>query len=278
VRRETVLAASRTTRTGEVFSLALPLDRTGPQPGRTARVNPQHLMIRSGLDMAPDASGMHSTDDVVYMPLQCSTQWDALCHVFYDRQTYHGRGPESVTSEGARFASITTMRDRAVGRGVLLDVARYFGREYLDPGTSVQDIDLEQCAASQGVAVSEGDFVLVRTGHLERRRRDWQDYVAGPAPGLGLSAADFLCPRGVTAVATDTWGLEVVPFETPAEVRHPLHIVLLVNAGIYIGEMWDLEELARACASDRIYEFLLVAQPLTVTGAVGSPVNPIAIR
>lgn len=275
---DTVRAAADLVRTGQVFSLALPLDRTGPQPGRTARVNPQHLMIRSGVDMAADATGLHTTDDVVYLPLQCSTQWDALCHVFWNRQTYNGRGPESVTGQGAQAASITTMRDRAVGRGVLLDLARHRGVAAIEPGVALGADDLAECAAAQGVEIGAGDFVLVRTGHLEARRDDWQDYVAGPAPGLGLSATDYLCPRRVTAVATDTWGLEVVPFETPPEIRHPVHVVLLVNAGIYIGEMWDMSALAAACAADGVYDFLLAAPPLTVTGSVGSPVNPIVVR
>ena len=58
----------------------------------------------------------------------------------------------------------------------------------------------------------------------------------------------------------------------------PLHVILLVNAGVLIGEMWDLEALAEDCVSDGIYEFFLVAQPLNITGAVGSPLNPIAIK
>lgn len=57
-----------------------------------------------------------------------------------------------------------------------------------------------------------------------------------------MSAAEYLCPRGVTAVATDTWGVEVKPYETE-DMMAPLHVVFLINAGIYLGEMWDLEAL-----------------------------------
>lgn len=42
--------------------------------------------------------------------------------------------------------------------------------------------------------------------------------------------------------------------------------------------MWALEELAADCAADGSYEFLLTAAPLPITGAVGSPVNPIAVK
>ena len=48
--------------------------------------------------------------------------------------------------------------------------------------------------------------------------------------------------------------------------------------GLFIGELWDVDELADDCAADGVYEFFLVAAPLPVTGAVGAPVNPIAIK
>jgi kynurenine formamidase len=278
----TVAHAATLARRGAVFSLGLPMDRTGPQTGVNGRVNPQHVMLKDGGDLltAPPAEGeLRATDDAVYMPLQSSTQWDALCHIFYNGQTYQGRGPNSVDSQGARFNSITNLKDRAVGRGVLLDIPRWLGRPWLEPGESIQDEHLEQCAQAQGVQVGEGDFVLVRTGQIAATRSagSWGDYSGGPAPGLGVSAGDFLCSHKVTAVATDTWGIEAIPYESP-ELRAPLHVVLLVNAGVYIGEMWDLEALAEDCAADSTYDFLLVATPLTITGAVGSPLNPVAIK
>jgi hypothetical protein len=48
--------------------------------------------------------------------------------------------------------------------------------------------------------------------------------------------------------------------------------------GLMLGEYWDLNALAADCAADGVYEFQLIAPPLRVVGAVGSPVNPIAIK
>ena len=78
-------------------------------------------------------------------------------------------------------------------------------------------------------------------------------------------------------IASDTWGLEVLPNETP-DVFQPLHIILIVHMGLLVGEIFDLEALADDCASDGTYEFLFTAPPLPITGGVGSPVNPLAIR
>jgi hypothetical protein len=51
-----------------------------------------------------------------------------------------------------------------------------------------------------------------------------------------------------------------------------------VNLGIHLGEFWFLEDLARDCAADGVYEFLVTAQALPITGGTGSPVNPLAIK
>ena len=44
------------------------------------------------------------------------------------------------------------------------------------------------------------------------------------------------------------------------------------------GQNWFLDELADACAADGRYTFLLDATPLPFTNALGSPVNPVALR
>jgi kynurenine formamidase len=280
---EKIAAAAKLVQRGRVFSLALPLDSEGPMTGGLGRINPVHLMLQDGGDISSGAQDhlptLRYTDDAVYLVLQCSTQWDALAHIYHDGKMYNGYGTDAVTSQGASKNSITNIKDRAVGRGVLLDMPRYKGKQWLDTSEPISKDDLEGCAAAEGVEVGEGDFVLVRTGQLLERRTagSWGDFAGGPAPGLAISASDFFCPRHVAAVATDTWGTEVLPNETP-DVWQPLHIIMLVNTGIYLGEMWDMEELAADCAEDGRYEFLVVAAPLTVTGSVGSPVNPQVIK
>lgn len=281
-----IVSAARLVRQGKVFALALPLDANGPQTGSFGRVNPIHLMLQDGGDVVSGAQdhlpALRFTDDAVFMPLQCGTQWDALAHIFHDGKMYNGYGPEQVSSQGAKRNAITNLKDRAVGRGVLLDVARAKGKPWLDMSEPIEASDLEDCCSRQGVEVHEGDFVLVRTGRLAyvRDQGSWGtdgEYTGGSAPGLALSTADLICGWRVAAVATDTWGAELRPNETP-DVFQPLHIVLLVNGGIWIGEMFDLEELAADCADDGVYEFMFVAPPLTITGAVGSPVTPQAIK
>jgi kynurenine formamidase len=279
-----IIDAAGLVRKGKVFSLALPLDASGPMTGAYGRVNPIHVMLQDGGDIASGAQdhfpALRYTDDAVYLVLQCATQWDALAHIYHEGQMYNGYGTEAVNSQGANKNSITQVKDKMVSRGVLLDIAAFKDKQWLDESEPIEAADLAGAAERQGVDVGEGDIVLVRTGRigLVRERGYWgEEYAGGPAPGLAISSAEFLCERHVSAVATDTWGIEVLPNET-ADVFQPLHIILLVNAGIHIGEMFDLEALAADCRDDGVYEFMFVAPPLTVTGSVGSAINPQAIK
>ncbi|MSO38475.1 MAG: cyclase family protein [Acidimicrobiia bacterium] len=281
--------ASRLVRRGKVFSLALPFDDKGPQVGAFGRFNPIHLMIRDGCDAITGTTvrdfyggrdrHIRGTDDVVIMPLQCGTQWDALSHIVHDGKIYNGYPADNVSSKGALKNDITQACNGIVGRGVLLDMARHKGKAWLEPGEVITDQDLASCARAQGVDVRSGDIVLVRTGQLAQVRTEgkWGSYAGGSAPGLGLDSLKWLYENQVAAAVTDTWGAEVLPNETE-DVFQPLHIVGIVYMGLMLGEIFDLEELACDCDVDKQYDFFFTAPPLPFTGAVGSPVNPLAIK
>ncbi len=289
IRPEDVVAAAGLVRTGQVISLAIPVDEAGPQTGGFGRFNPIHLMIRDGNGAMTgttvrDFYGgrdryIRGTDDLLILPLQSGTQWDALAHIIFDGKIYNGYDATSVGSRGAIINDIAVARDKIVGRGVLLVVPRSKGRPWLEPGEQIHAEDLEACLRAQDVEVGRGDIVLIRTGQIAQCRDagTWGSYAGGSAPGLALDTTTWIFDHDIAALATDTWGMEVLPNETP-DVFQPLHIILLVHAGLMVGEIFDLEPLAEACASDGVYEFLFTAPPLPITGGVGSPVNPIAIR
>lgn len=280
---DALVHASTLIRTGRVVSCALPFDSNGPQSGGFGgRTNPVHSMLADGEDILAGAQDhlplLRYTDDAVAMPLQCGTQWDALAHIFYRGQMYNGHGLEHVTKSGADVNGIERIADGVVGRGILLDIPRHRGVDWLEAGQAIDDQELEACARAQGVEVRSGDIVLIRTGQIAqvRAERSWGQYDGGPAPGLGYASSHWFVDNEIAALATDTWGAEVLPNETTG-VFQPLHLILLVNAGMTFGEIFDLEALATACQEERRYEFFFSAPPLPITGAVGSPVNPLAI-
>ncbi|NUT10790.1 MAG: cyclase family protein [Nonomuraea sp.] len=277
------VAAARLVRKGVSFSLAQPFNAEGPQKGWRRRTNPVHTMTDTGADAALGKQGFPhgfgGADDVIAMPLQCSTQWDGLGHIFDHGLAWNGRPAQDVvTSEGDLVTGIERIGDVVAGRGVLLDVAAVFGDGELPDGFAVTEEHLTATAEAHGVEVGTGDIVCVRTGQITRAKRDgWGDYAGGPAPGLSFWSAGWLHGREIAAVATDTWGFEVRPNEFEGAFQ-PLHQVVIPHLGLLIGEMWDLDALAADCAADGSYEFFLTAAPLPVTGAVGSPVNPIAVK
>jgi kynurenine formamidase len=270
-------------RTGVSFSLAQRFEAEGPQRGWRRRTNPVHTMLDTGLDAERGQGfphGIGGADDVIFMPLQCSTQWDGLGHIFDHGMAWNGRrAGEVVTSEGDRLTGIEQVADLIAGRAVLLDVGRVLGEGgELPDGFAITPEHLDVVADRQGVAVGRGDIVLVRTGQLTRVRREgWGEYAGGAAPGLSFLSAAWLHETEIAAIATDTWGFEVRPNEFDVAFQ-PLHQVAIPHIGLTIGEMWDLDALARECAADGRYEFFLAAGPLPVTGAVGAPVNPIAVK
>ena len=281
---ERVLAACALPRRGLVVSCALNFDQKGPQSGVGGRHNPIHTMIADGGDALAGAQdflpgGFNYADDAVSMPLQCGTQWDALSHVFYDGKMYNDRDVALVTSRGAKANSIDRIKDGVVGRGVLLDLPRLIKQPWLEDGTRILPEQLDDCAEAFGVTVEPGDILLVRTGMMTRclSEGSWQGYCGGPAPGLSVHCARWLYEREVAAVATDTWGVEVIPNET-SDCFQPLHMISLRNTGLLLGEIFHLDPLSEACADDGRYAFLFTAPPLPITGAVGSPINPLAIK
>ena len=272
-------------RRGVSFSLAQRFDADGPQKGWRRRTNPIHTMLDTGLDAERGQGfphGLGGADDVVFMPLQASTQWDGLGHIFDHGVAWNGRrAGDVVTSEGDQVTGIETASGRIAGRGVLLDVGRVIGDDgELPDGFAITVDHLEATTAAHGetARVGRGDLLLVRTGRLARARREgWGDYAGGPAPGLSFTTADWLHRKEIAAIATDTWGFEVRPNEFD-DAFQPLHQVAIPHIGLFLGEMWDLDALAADCAADGTYEFWLTADPLPVTGAVGAPVAPIAVK
>jgi kynurenine formamidase len=278
-----IVKAAGLVKRGAVFSLAIPFDANGPQGRKSRRFNPIHQMTLTGPDFTSGAitrpGGVGFTDDIVIMPLQCATQWDALSHCFLDGQLYNGYDATMVSSAGARRNGIEKIARGVVARGVLVDLPRGKDVPWLEPGYAITVEDLEAALDRQHVMVGSGDALIVRTGHIAmcRTKGEWGDYAGGPAPGLSFKTAGWIHEREIAAVATDTWGMEVQPHEIP-DTYQPLHQVLIPNMGLTIGEIFDLDELADDCAKDGVYEFFFVAPPLPITGAVGSPINPLAIK
>src|SRR6266536_5513962 len=186
---ELIVRAARLVKRGVTFSLAIPFDNQGPQINQPRRFNPIHRMILTGPDFTSGAvtrpGGVGFADDMVIMALQCGTQWDALSHCFLDGRLYNGYDANLVSSQGAQKNGMEKMARFIVTRGVLLDIPRVQGVEWLQPGYAITIDDLETALKAHQVSVGTGDALLVRTGQMAmcRSRGGWGDYAGGDAPG-----------------------------------------------------------------------------------------------
>jgi kynurenine formamidase len=275
---EVVRRAAACVKRGAVFSLGLPLGADGPQIGQGGRVNPIHLMSAIDGRLGTDPEGPRYADDFVIMPLQCATQWDSLAHVFYDGRLYNGFAATTLGATGAARDGIDKVGAGVVSRGILLDLARARGVERLPAGEVITPADLEAAEGAEGVRAASGDVLLIRTGHLGMFTRDGdRTAYMKTMPGLGVGCVEWLHAREVAAVATDTSAVEVIPFEDPA-VPLPVHALAIRDMGLTLGEMFDLDALAADCVRDGVWACLFTAPALRVTGGVGSPLNPLAVK
>ena len=273
---EALVAAAQLVRQGKVFDLGINFDSSGPQPGGV-RNNPIHLMSATGAGQS-FRGGFQYADDYVIMPLQCATQWDGLAHVFYDGQLYNGFPSSDVSPKGAAHVGIEKQGKGITGRGVLLDIAALKDVKWLEPGYAITPADLDAAAAREGVEIGSGDIVLFRTGwrRFFTEGASAKDFMTSE-PGLGLACCEWLHQHEVAAVCSDNFGIEVQPPES-ADDSLPVHMILIRDMGMTLGEIFDLEELAADCEADGVWEFFFSAPVLKVTGGVGSPINPLALK
>lgn len=272
------LNASQEVRSGEVFNLCLPLDLPDP-PWSPTRGAYTHTIF---------APRRNSQDDYLdgFYP-QRSTQWDGLRHVrARELGFWGGRGAEAAGPDGTELGIEHWAEHSMVGRGVLVDVARYLrdaGRP-LDPraGTTISVADLQEVLDAQRTTLRIGDVLMIRTGYTDAylaagpdERADFATHRDCPGLHAGEEMAEFLWDSGVAAVVADNPAVESVPGSAEAGSLHRRLIPLL---GFALGEFFRLGELAEACARDGRYTCLFVGVPLNVPGGVGSPGNSVAIR
>ena len=273
---ERVLQATRLAKTGAVFGLNAPLNYPSPHPlsGHPTlahRKPPEHFVHRF-----PD--GRDDYYDRLYP--QYSSQWDGFLHIWDDvnKSFHNGNTDESIGVDAWADGGI-------VGRGVLLDVARW-AQSKGDPidwrtRHAITVSDLEATAEAQNVAMEPGTILLVRTGWQagwlaadasERERISQAPEFLSPGVEASIGIVERLWDWGVAAVAADNLAFEVWPLD-----GYTIHVDLLARLGIPIGEFWQLEALSAACAAESRYEFLLTSAPWNAPGGSGTPANALAI-
>jgi kynurenine formamidase len=271
-------AAAGLVRSGRTVSMAIPINKVaGPD-----NPNPAYHFVSLNHDIPISASGL--TFGMCFLGMvshgDCHTHIDALNHVGYRGQLYNGKPVATLTSKGSDWGSIAAYANGIVGRGVMLDAARYRGVKWLEPGEAVNRAELEAIEKAEGVRLGEGDILVFRTGHHARRLalgawiNDYPPAGEGKA-GLHVDTIPWMHERKIAAFLPDGDG-ETVPSNVE-EMPYPIHPLQLTAMGMCISDSLQHEDLAAACVAEGRWEFMVVGLPLRLPGATGSPWNPIAI-
>lgn len=240
-----------------------------------------------------------AADDVVLLHTQYSTQWDSLAHrgslfdvnddghalpVYYNG--YRAGDDVQMDDENnvsAQALGIDQMAAHGVqGRGVLVNLFRHFGES---PRAEVGYDDLMKILDADGIEVESGDMLCLWTG-LDRmiiRMAGEPDsslkHSCAVLDGWDQKLLQWITDSGVAAIASDNLAVEGVGKSIPDNYTGsslPLHEHCLFKLGVHLGELWYLADLAEWLAVHNRSRFMLTAPPLRLTGAVGSPVTPIA--
>ncbi|HEU0101226.1 MAG TPA: cyclase family protein [Mycobacteriales bacterium] len=282
---EQVLAAARLVSSGKVFTLQRLIgDPKGDPvwPGRTPAERTQ-ILDESTWDAADAPAfpgGLHYADDKINAFLQGSTQYDALGHVWYGGKLWNGYDARTTVG-GLEKASVQPIAERGiVGRAVLLDMARFQGKDNLEAAETFTHEDLLACAKAQGTEIQKRDILIIRTNFLKLFFDLGDKFYEGFCePGLVYSPelVQWFQDMEIPNLVTDTIANEVTT-DPNNGVALVLHNALMRNLGITLTEIADLEKLAADCEQDKQYAFLYVAAPLKVAKGSGSPVNPVVIK
>jgi kynurenine formamidase len=267
------LSAARLVISGESVSLAHDL-ATEPMPEHPHPV--QHHMLASG--DARDANGIpgyEAARDHLALDLHGlhTTHVDALSHMFVRGEMYGGLPASEVRSDGARANTILSMADGVIGRGVLLDIPRATGCEYLNPGEVVTVAELEAAEAAQRVRVGPGDVLLVACGRQARREgtKGFDGF-----SGLHAECLPWLQERQVAVLGSDGIS-DPMPFVGTPQWPFPVHQIGITAMGLHLIDNVATARLSERCAALGRWEFLFTMGPLRIVRGTGCPVNPVAV-
>lgn len=270
-------AAAASVRHGRAVSCArdIPVDPAPDNPHPAL-----HMMVRGGDDCLIGDMGFETTSDFVGIAFHgmASSHLDAFCHVFRDGLMYNGRPGSLVKSTGAQANSVMCAKDGIVTRGVLLDMPRALGVEWLEAGQLVDPDQLDLAIERQGgVEIREGDALLISLGRdaLKDAKGSWNPFRPG-TPGLHPECVPWLHERGISVLGSDIVS-DAIGGPSVDGWAMPVHECTLVAMGVHLLDNLLLSELMAVCADLSQWDFQLTIAPLRIEGGTGSPVNPIAV-
>jgi kynurenine formamidase len=219
----------------------------------------------------------------VYYHGYVNTHIDSLCHFFTGELSKGGRlfndgDPSLIKASGSKTHSVDIWRDGITTRGVLYDIPKLRGTDFVSVSDPVEGWDLEDWAKQNGIVPHDGDAVLVRSGYDQFWNANPNLVMSSPprnTPGNAPSIIEYLYDTNASILGWDLQESGYRPYDYPARI--PIHEVVIPYMGMPLLDNANFDRLASLCEELGVYEFQLTIAPLVINGGTGSPVNPIAI-
>ncbi|KAG9775987.1 hypothetical protein KCU88_g5024, partial [Aureobasidium melanogenum] len=294
---ECIKKAAAEVKTGVSIGLNWSMDEMHVPPFYRTRLKHEIFQIAENCNTkVPNSTGSQQ-DDRLEFNTQTSTQWDGFRHwAFPDGRFYNGFTQAELKSGTSHRNGIQEWAKRGiVGRGVLIDyvehaksVAEASGTpDSYDPwsATAISVSTIQEIAKKCNITFEPGDILLIRTGFVHRYESlsevELQAKMADQNmtyPGLkgSLESLEWLWDTQFSCVGADSPGFEVWKGGLGV-MEFRMHETILSGLGLPIGELFDLEELARQCAKEKRWTFMFTSEVLNVPGGVASPPNALAI-
>ncbi|MCM3900459.1 MAG: cyclase family protein [Pyrinomonadaceae bacterium] len=266
------LAASKLVTRGKAYRLGIETNKDTPAYGtRTFAITVLQPGQAGGATLGPTKTTYN--DDIITGWVGVGSQIDGFGHAGIDNLYFNcNKAADFTMPDGLKKLGIENVPAVAT-RGVLLDMAGYFGIDIVKEGTAFNRVEIEGAMKRQGIkAIEKGDVVLFYTGWLKLLGKDNKRFIS-VNPGLGLDGARYLASLEVAMIGADTSNFEVIPFEKDAGLFE-VHQILLALNGIHILENMNTEEMVK----EQAWEFLFTLGPARITGGVQAIINPIAIK
>lgn len=268
----TIFNSSRLIKKGKIFDLGMEINEN--IPGKKEGIFPFSMLF----DITPEdnknffqkidkTSRISGCSEVIISPIHISTHIDSLCHMHLDDKVIGKFDVKEIrTNRGWKRCGAETIPPIA-GRGILLDIAKYLGKEKLENEHIITLDEVKNYIKDKKIEIKFGDIVCVRTGKIKDFYKE--DYWKS-GPGIGSEAAIWLCERGMCVLCIDYNSVDSLPFR---HFNDSTHIKMIYENLVYLIEALNLEELSK----EDIVEFFMICSSIKITGCSGAFIRPVAL-
>jgi arylformamidase len=187
--------------------------------------------------------------EILTMSVHSGTHFDAPYHFFSELQRTDELPPDCL-----------------IGPGVVVDMTNKQG------SVAIEANEFQEWEAAKGETIQSGDIVLLHTNHSAHWRlgTDASGYWQNGWPHMARSAVDYLASKPIRAIGVESFDPDWVDLDDLSSAEFPSHRTFLPQGILVIENLTNLDQIPGSRCQ-------VIALPLKIKGASGSPVRVIAV-